>query len=119
MSNPLPILEIQFHLDDDAIPSNQKNPSIKKDTTIEPYVNNHIHEDAASSNLSFHYSGRHDHGSNAMLKEGGYYSSMISSLYEAKEESNTILSGEIEKQKERENGNQKKKTRVNEADAYA
>jgi hypothetical protein len=54
-----------------------------------------------------------------MLKEGGYYSSMIKSLYEAKEESNTILSGEIEKQKERENGNQKKKTRVNEADAYA
>lgn len=114
---PGPMIDIQFHLDDDSITS-QRPIIIKTEDAVQPYELNKIADDAATSNESFNYSGRHDHGPNAALKEGGYYAQMITALNEAKDESNAILSAEIDTQKERENGNQKKKTRINEADAY-
>lgn len=122
MSHPnpstVPIIDIQFSLEDESI-TNQ-NPTITKElASTQPYELNKISEDAATSNESFKYSGRHDHGPNAQLKEGGYYASMLTAMSEAKELSNEILSEEIERQKEKNEGNQKKKSRVNEADAYA
>jgi hypothetical protein len=117
-STSTPIIEIQFMLEDSNI-TNQ-NPSITKElSSTQPYEVNKISEDAATSNESFKYSGRHDHGSNAQLKEGGYYAAMLTALNEAKEESNEVLSAEMDRQKELGEGGQKKKSRVNEADAYA
>lgn len=119
MSSTAPIVSIQFTFDDENI-TDKKHTIIKELTSTHPYELNKISEDAATSNESFKYSGRHDHGPNAKLKEGGYYASMITALVEAKELSNEILTGEMETQKLKEEGGgqKKKKPRVNEADAY-
>ena len=117
MSGSAPIIEIQFQLDDESIV--EQSPVIcRNEESIVPCEMNRVADDAANSNESFNYSGRHDHGPNSQLKEGGYYSKMVTALCEAKEESNVILSAEIQKQKDKDEGNNKKKPRLNEADAY-
>lgn len=120
--DPAPVLEIIYNFDDESI--SDKTPTIIKELhSLDPQQTNKVSEDAATSNESFNYSGRHDHGPNAVLKEGGYYAALLAALSEAKEQSNDLLSAEIDRQKEKEETEEgvqkKKKPRINEADAYA
>jgi hypothetical protein len=55
------------------------------------YTSNRVAPDAVESNLSFGYSGRHDHGKLAQLKEGGHYGDLIGALHEMKSECDRFL----------------------------
>jgi hypothetical protein len=50
-----------------------------------PFDPNEISPEAASSNTSFHYSGRHDFGSISQLHNGGYYRDLVAALQYAKQ----------------------------------
>jgi hypothetical protein len=60
-----------------------------------PYCANDVTEEAASTNTSFQYSGRHDHGAIALLKDDGYYSSLISALQEMKRETDIVIQEQV------------------------
>lgn len=62
------------------------------------YHANHVKEEAAMTNLSYEYSGRHDHGSLEKLNETGYYANLIQALQEMKSETDLILQKEVTKQ---------------------
>jgi hypothetical protein len=59
------------------------------------YCANEVSEEAASTNTSFQFSGRHDHGPMAALKEGGHYSSLISALQEMKQETDLVIQAQV------------------------
>jgi hypothetical protein len=50
-----------------------------------PFDPNEISPDAAASNMSFNYSGRHDHGKLPELHSTGPYADLVSALQEAKD----------------------------------
>jgi hypothetical protein len=69
-----------------------EGPNVSIDITpnrSSDYVSNSISED--SSNMSYNYSGHHDHGPLAQLREGGYYSTLIASLQEMKTECDSSI----------------------------
>ena len=69
------------------------------------YDANAIVEEARTSNLSYHYSGRHDHGELPQLKTGSKHDKIIGSLLEAKELCGNFLTTEINKLKSIEDNN--------------
>ena len=80
---------------------------------------NEVAEDAKISNTSYGYSGRHDHGILPQMKSDGPHSLLISALYEAKKESDKILTDLIKE--EAINNNEQcpaeKKQRIDDEDA--
>eukprot|EP01039_Chlorochromonas_danica_P008103 gene8100-8938_t len=61
-----------------------------------PPINvNQVHPDAKTSNTSYGYSGRHDHGALPTLKSEGAMASVVSALAQAKEMSDHFLTARI------------------------
>lgn len=61
----------------------------------EAYHANEVKPEAIATNTSFHYSGRHDHGPIASLKEEGYYSHFIQALQEMKREADLVIQAQV------------------------
>jgi predicted CopG family antitoxin len=64
----------------------------------EGYHANEVKPEAIATNTSFHYSGRHDHGPLASLKEEGYYSHFIQALQEMKRETDIVIQAQVTKE---------------------
>jgi hypothetical protein len=59
---------------------------------------NEVAEEARTSNLSFKYSGRHDHGPLPLLKSSGVNADLVSALLEAKQQCGEYLTELITKE---------------------
>lgn len=81
-----PLVEVKFNFEGTDTHSIATSNSNSK-----PYDPNLIAEDARESNLSFNYSGRHDHGKLPDLKSDGIHNEIVASLIQAKEETGTYL----------------------------
>jgi hypothetical protein len=68
------------------------------------YHANEVKPEAIATNTSFHYSGRHDHGPIAALKEEGYYSQFIQALQEMKSEADLVIQAQVTKEVNRHSG---------------
>ena len=79
---------------------------------VTTYSANTVAPDAVASNLSYGYSGRHDQGQLCELKEGGYYSDLIGSLQELKNDCESFMQTEITRQANE--SDRKKKPRIEE-----
>lgn len=75
---------------------------------------NRVHEEAKTSNTSFGYSGRHDHGSLPELKSSGSMARLVASLGDAKRESDTVLTEIIKREKQADDPPPDKKPRIEE-----
>ena len=73
---------------------------------------NNVHEDAKTSNTSYGYSGRHDHGSLPELKSSGNMARLIASLEDAKRESDMVITDIIRREKSTEEPPLDKKPRI-------
>ena len=58
---------------------------------------NTVFEEARSSNTSYRYSGRHDHGPMPQLNSSGHYAMLCSALLNAKDVCDRVLTEEIGK----------------------
>jgi len=87
-----------------------------KEEEVAPYNINEVAEDAKVSNTSYGYSGRHDHGILPQMKSDGPHSVLISALYEAKKESDKILTDLIKEEAINEQCPAEKKQRVDDED---
>lgn len=83
MSGDEPIVQITFSFDDDTVSRKSIDCGVRKEPAR--YEPNEIAEDARESNVSFNYSGRHDHGPLPYLRADEYGDMLVSSLQEAKE----------------------------------
>ena len=81
-----PLVEVNFNFEGVDTHSIATSKSTSK-----PYNPNLVAEDARESNLSFNYSGRHDHGTLPELKSDGIHNEIVASLIQAKEETGNYL----------------------------
>ena len=85
----LPIIEIDIFLQKEL-------PSIKiYPQDVVDFNPNIVTEEARSSNTSFKYSGRHDHGNLPELRSSGEYAKLCNALYRAKDICDELLTNEI------------------------
>jgi hypothetical protein len=94
-----PVIHVEFNFvggSSAATPSLLATPMVVVDVSPEeaarlPFDPNAISPEAASSNTSFHYSGRHDFGSISQLNNQGYYRDLVAALQYAKQKCDTII----------------------------
>lgn len=87
--------------DDNIVSINYLLNGVNKSISIKdgiPFNTNEVAEDAKVSNLSFGYSGRHDHGLLPQMKSDGPHAILISALYEAKKECDKLLTDVIKEE---------------------
>ena len=65
--------------------------SLSVEPSVASYDPNTVSPEAAASNTSFDYSGRHDHGQLPRLNASGPYLSVVRALYEAKAKTDVLL----------------------------
>jgi hypothetical protein len=75
---------------------------------------NQVHVEAKTSNTSYGYSGRHDHGVLPELKSTGPMARLVASLEEAKREGDTVLTELMVKEKGEKDEPDAKKPRLEE-----
>jgi hypothetical protein len=83
------LINIEFRLDGmDPVNMSVGSGSAPLATSFDPNI---ISPDAASSNTSFNYSGRHDHGPLPQLNRDGPYAILICALQDAKQQTDIYL----------------------------
>lgn len=93
MADEKVIVGIEFNLPEEHGKLSRNSIVIcKPKTNIDP---NYVTDNAKESNTSYDYSGRHDNGSLPKLRNGGDLNLLLSSLYEAKHDSDTYLTSVI------------------------
>lgn len=106
-SLPLPLVQVEFSLPGVSLSSSssaaaavsssssgspQTVVSISQDEASKlPFDPNLVSPEAASSNTSFHYSGRHDFGTISPLRSEGYYRDLVAALQHAKQTCDTFI----------------------------
>ena len=80
-----PIIEVSFSF------NGIEQTRISISSCVPEFDPNIISEEAAKSNTSCSYSGRHDHGNLPVLKSSGPYATLISGLLETKVKCDTFL----------------------------
>lgn len=87
---------------------NGEKKSIKINGSVKPFNTNEVAEDAETSNTSFGYSGRHDHGILPQMKSDGSHAILVSALIEAKKECDKFLTAAINEETKNNNSPAKK-----------
>ena len=77
-----PLVSVEFALGESVTRVIDVSPSAESSGSV--HDPNSISEEAAASNTSFLYSGRHDHGNLPSMRSTGYYSELIWALQESK-----------------------------------
>jgi hypothetical protein len=116
MSSSGGLVDIVFSLPASMAPE----PVVISVTSPAPLNLNEIHPTAATSNVSFEYSGRHDQGTLPTLKTEGHLANVISAILEAKQQSDTILTKLIEEHQATTStgGKNKSSIELDELEAY-
>ena len=109
MSRPGTV-KIQF-----ALPDSDLDGKVIEVASTSEYDANYVSDFARDSNLSFEYSGRHDHSNLPKLHSSGPMALLISSLYDTKKQCDTLLTEVINKQNA-DIENVEKKPRIDNSD---
>ena len=85
-----PLVTVSFHLEGVA---DSRGHIIRSDGSgmVHMYAPDAVAEDARTSNLSFNYSGRHDHGDLPSLRADAAGVALVSAIQEAKAECGAYL----------------------------
>ena len=90
MNVPVPLVEIYFDFDGEILAKN-----MTFDGQTKGYHPDEVAEDARESNVSFNYSGRHDHGKLPSMQSDDRGMALVGALHEAKAASGTYLTALI------------------------